>query len=39
MSARGHVLRKEDMPMRFLRDVAVAVLAGLILAMVLRMIG
>ena len=32
----GASLRKEDTPMRFLRDIAVAVLAELIAAVVLR---
>lgn len=35
----GRALRKEDTPMRFLRDVAVAVLASLIAALVLRLIN
>lgn len=35
----GRALRKEDTPMRFLRDVAAAVLASLIAALVLRLIN
>ncbi len=35
----GTFSEKEDMPMRFLRDVAAAVLAALIAAMVLRFIN
>ncbi len=35
----GTPSEKEDTPMRFLRDVAVAVLAALIAAMVLRLIN
>lgn len=34
----GHALRKEDMPMRhFLRDIAAAVIAAVIAAMLLRL--
>ena len=39
LEGRGRALRKEDTPMRFLRVVAVAVLASLIAAMVLRLLN
>ena len=38
-TSNGRALRKEDTPMRFLRDVAVAVLASLIAALVLRLLN
>lgn len=37
-TSNGHALRKEDMPMRhFLRDIAAAVIAAVIAAMLLRL--
>ena len=40
MSARGHVLRKEDTPMvHFLRDVLVALAAAVLAAVVVRLLN